>query len=61
MEALNFAADQTSRPAHLLEKDISVVWVLSAIYGSDLGAKVTFKGGTSLSKVYKVINSSPSS
>jgi hypothetical protein len=39
-----------------LEKDIWVVWALSAIYGSTLADKLTFKGGTSLSKVYKIID-----
>lgn len=56
VEALEFAADRTGRPAHLLEKDIWVVWVLSAIYESDLASKLTFKGGTSLSKVYRIID-----
>jgi hypothetical protein len=56
VEALEFAAARTGRPAHLLEKDISVVWVLSAIYESDLASKLTFKGGTSLSKVYRIID-----
>lgn len=55
-EALEVAAGQTGRPAHLLEKDIWVVWALSAIYGSTLSEKLTFKGGTSLSKVYKIID-----
>ncbi len=55
-EALEVAAAQTGRPPHLLEKDIWVVWSLSAIYGSALANKLTFKGGTSLSKVYKVID-----
>lgn len=55
-EALEVAAAQTGRPPHLLEKDIWVVWTLSAIYGSALANKLTFKGGTSLSKVYKVID-----
>jgi hypothetical protein len=55
-EALEFAASRTGRPAHLLEKDIWVVWVLSAIYESDLASKLTFKGGTSLSKVYRIID-----
>ncbi len=36
VEALEFAAARSGRPAHLLEKDIWVVWVLSAIYESDL-------------------------
>ncbi len=46
-EALEFAASRTGRPAHLLEKDIWLVWVLSAIYNSELANKLTFKGGTS--------------
>ena len=55
-EALEVAAARTGRPAHLLEKDIWVVWVLSAVYGSDLARTLTFKGGTSLSKVYGIID-----
>ena len=55
-EALEVAAGRSGRPAHLLEKDIWVVGALSAIYDSPLGDSLTFKGGTSLSKVYKVID-----
>jgi hypothetical protein len=55
-EALEVAAGRGGRPAHLLEKDIWVVWALAAIYNSPLGNTLTFKGGTSLSKVYKVID-----
>lgn len=55
-EALEVAAGQSGRPAHLLEKDIWVVWALDAIYSSALGNTLTFKGGTSLSKVYKIID-----
>lgn len=55
-EALEVAAARSGRPAHLLEKDIWVVWALSAIYASPLRGALTFKGGTSLSKVYKVID-----
>jgi hypothetical protein len=55
-EALEVAAARTGRPAHLLEKDIWVVWALSAIYSSSLASKLTFKGGTSLSKVYQIID-----
>jgi len=54
-EALNLAADQSGRPAHLLEKDVWVVWALAALYGSALGERLVFKGGTSLSKAYGVI------
>ncbi|ANW02858.1 nucleotidyl transferase AbiEii/AbiGii toxin family protein [Bradyrhizobium icense] len=54
-EALNVAADQSGRPAHLLEKDVWVVWALATLYGSALGQHLVFKGGTSLSKAYGVI------
>jgi hypothetical protein len=50
-EALEVAAGRSGRPAHLLEKDIWVVWALSAIYDSPLGNTLTFKGGTSLAPV----------
>lgn len=54
-EVLRVAADRSQRPAHLLEKDVWVVWSLSAIYESPLGDHLVFKGGTSLSKAYKAI------
>ncbi|WP_028745419.1 nucleotidyl transferase AbiEii/AbiGii toxin family protein [Rhizobium mesoamericanum] len=54
-EALSVAADQSGRPAHLLEKDVWVVWALATLYGSALGEHLVFKGGTSLSKAYGVI------
>jgi hypothetical protein len=55
-EALEVAAARSGRPAHLLEKDLWVVWTLAAIYASSIADMLTFKGGTSLSKVYKVID-----
>jgi len=55
-EALEYARDQTGRPAHLLEKDVWVVWTLRALFESPLSADLTFKGGTSLSKAYKIID-----
>jgi hypothetical protein len=55
-EALEYAREQTGCPAHLLEKDVWVVWTLRALFESPLLADLTFKGGTSLSKVYKVID-----
>lgn len=54
-EALSVAADRSGRPAHLLEKDVWVVWALATLYGSLLGEHLVFKGGTSLSKAYRVI------
>ncbi|MDR1855446.1 MAG: nucleotidyl transferase AbiEii/AbiGii toxin family protein [Azoarcus sp.] len=55
-EALEVAAARCGRPAHLLEKDIWVVWTLAALYGAPVGKSLTFKGGTSLSKVYRLID-----
>ncbi len=55
-EALEYGRAETGRPAHLLEKDVWVVWTLRALFESSLSTDLTFKGGTSLSKVYKVID-----
>ena len=55
-EALEVASGRSGRPAHLLEKDIWVVWALSVIYASPLAPTLTFKGGTSLSKAYQIID-----
>lgn len=55
-EVILTAASRSGRPANLLEKDVWVVWALNALFSSHLANKLTFKGGTSLSKAYKVIN-----
>lgn len=47
---------RTGRPTHLLEKDLWVVLTLRALFDSPLSADLTFKGGTSLSKVFNIIN-----
>lgn len=54
-EALSFAASESGRPPHLLEKDIWVVWTLGALFDAAAGDHLAFKGGTSLSKVYGAI------
>ena len=54
-EALGVAASNSGRPAHLLEKDVWVVWCLNALFSSPLGEHLVFKGGTSLSKAYGAI------
>lgn len=56
IDALETAASKLGRPADLLEKDIWVVWSLNALFDSTLGESLVFKGGTSLSKVYKAID-----
>lgn len=55
-EVLEVAREKTGRPAHLLEKDVWVVWTLGELFKSEVGADLTFKGGTSLSKAYKLID-----
>jgi hypothetical protein len=49
-EFFQAASAKTGRLDTLIEKDIWVVWALSALYESPLGAHLVFKGGTSLSK-----------
>lgn len=55
-EALIFAASESGRPVHLLEKDVMVVWALSVLGTSRFDAHLVFKGGTSLSKAYGAID-----
>ena len=54
-DALRLAASRSGRRAHLLEKDIWVVWTLSALNEGSFAEHLTFKGGTSLSKAYRAI------
>ncbi len=54
-EVLLAAGVRANRPTYLLEKDVWVVWTLRTLYASPHGALLTFKGGTSLSKAWRVI------
>jgi Nucleotidyl transferase AbiEii toxin, Type IV TA system len=56
MNALGVAATASGRPVHILEKDVWVVWALETLFTSKFADKLVFKGGTSLSKAYKVID-----
>ena len=51
------AAAQWGRlPAQLIEKDFWVCWILRRIFAlPEIAAHLTFKGGTSLSKAYQII------
>jgi hypothetical protein len=50
------AAAQLNLTPQILEKDFWVCWTLNELFAlPDVGAHLTFKGGTSLSKVFKVI------
>lgn len=55
-EVLEVGRERSGRPAHLLEKDVWVVWTLGTLFGSPVGDDLTFKGGTSLSKAYGIID-----
>lgn len=54
-EALAVAAAASGRPVHLLEKDIWVVWTLAVLFNAPFAGQLVFKGGTSLSKAYRII------
>lgn len=49
------AAVRRSVSAVVLEKDFWVCWLLGVLFGSEFAASLVFKGGTSLSKVFGVI------
>jgi predicted nucleotidyltransferase component of viral defense system len=51
------AADELKLPPQLIEKDFWVCWTLQRLFNlHDIGPHLTFKGGTSLSKVYHLID-----
>lgn len=54
-EALNVAANACAIPPHILEKDVWVVWALQQLFNSSFARHLVFKGGTSLSKAFGVI------
>lgn len=53
--ALRVAQDKGQYQAFLLEKDIWVVATLSVLFDAPFAGHLTFKGGTSLSKVWRAI------
>jgi predicted nucleotidyltransferase component of viral defense system len=54
LEFILEAGRALDREAAVLEKDIWVCWTLEVLFSLEL--PMVFKGGTSLSKVYHVIN-----
>ncbi|MDE0038713.1 MAG: nucleotidyl transferase AbiEii/AbiGii toxin family protein [Gammaproteobacteria bacterium] len=54
-DALEVAERGSSYKAHLLEKDVWVVVTLGALFDAPFAQHLTFKGGTSLSKVWRAI------
>ena len=55
-DILRTIAARSGRAAIILEKDIWVCWVLQALFSMPDPHPMAFKGGTSLSKVYRVID-----
>ncbi len=55
LEALQVAASASGRPVYFLDKDVWVVSILESLFTAPFGKDLVFKGGTSLSKAYKVI------
>ncbi len=55
-DILQTVAARSGRAAIILEKDIWVCWVLQALFSMPDPHPMAFKGGTSLSKVYRVID-----
>ena len=54
-DALEVAERSSSYKANLLEKDVWVVATLKVLFDAKFAAHLTFKGGTSLSKVWRAI------
>ena len=55
-DILESAAAQLGRPAFILEKDIWICWALQILFSIPCHHPMVFKGGTSLSKVYGIID-----
>lgn len=54
-QAVQFTADQMKIPAIYIEKDYWVTYALYTIFNNEIGKDSVFKGGTALSKCYKMI------
>lgn len=55
-EYFELASDELNMPLDIVEKDYWVVWTLEQLFSiPEINQHLTFKGGTSLSKIYHVI------
>lgn len=52
LKILRAVEEDTGRPAAYLEKDIWIVFILAILFDAEIGEKLVFKGGTSLTKGY---------
>ncbi|MCH7415868.1 nucleotidyl transferase AbiEii/AbiGii toxin family protein [Belliella sp. R4-6] len=55
-QAVLFTADRMKIPAIYVEKDYWVTYALFTIFSNEIGQETVFKGGTALSKCYKMID-----
>ena len=55
-DLLAVGAQSTGRNEFVLEKDLWVVATLNALFTSDFAPSLSFKGGTSLSKCFNLID-----
>jgi hypothetical protein len=55
-EALAVAAAATGSPIYLLDKDVWLVGLLDVLFQAPFGEHLVFKGGSSLSKRFEIIN-----
>ncbi len=55
-DAIRFTAQQMNLKPEYVEKDYWVTYALYTIFTNDIGKDSVFKGGTSLSKCYKMID-----
>ena len=55
-DILEIAADRLGRPAAILEKDVWICRVLHILFSIPDGHPMAFQGGTSLSKVYRIVD-----
>jgi len=54
-DAIRFAAQQMNLQPEFVEKDYWVTYALYKIFNNEIGKDTVFKGGTALSKCYKMI------
>lgn len=54
-QAVQYTAQKMNIPEIFIEKDYWVTYALHALFLSDIGPEVVFKGGTSLLKCYDLI------
>ena len=55
-DAIRITAQQLNIPPEFVEKDYWVTYALHTIFNHEIGKDTVFKGGTSLSKCYKLID-----